>query len=599
MRAGADSPSSMWRNLPNLSNLCLALALGSCAAQPEPQAAKSQAPLINAPNLSATRLLRRVHLTLRGREPSPAQYALAKAAAAGGTLPAFVDQQIDAALASPEFADQMLAFGHDYLKIGDYKRGSVEGIIGGVFKGNQTVELTPCATGTLHAGALGHFSSDSRLGDPSSLCTTAGAALASIEPWWAPGSMVQVIGRSGNGKQSNAGTDCGRIYMGESSNNFPDPGCGCGPNLLYCGLPRSYGPPMYPRDYESNPYFADAQRRLLFEEPARLVAHVITTDAPFSDLVVGNYTVAPRRLQHVYARWGRMNSDNASFDSAAWWKSATDGWDKVTFQSINPHLLDVRTYTFDPRVDDGAPAGIPSAGVLTQLGPNVWYPRERVRAARWLETFACRNFTAPDPSLVFMPPYTNDPAKGGTCQHCHTTIDPAAIHFKRLEVEEDTPRHGLGHMNLGGVGDWQWRKTFQTSFVDPMSAGGVFWFQPYGRWNANFVAGTFLTPVPPSRIMTNPDARFLDFLPAGETLFGQASDGTIGPLGFGKLILASGEFDKCAVQTLHQRFIGRRFDPANEALLEAQLVQAFTQGGRKVKPLIKLLLQSDEFKRGL
>ena len=577
-----------------------ATALTACASpSTEPPAAKSQAPLINAPTLSATRLLRRIHLTLRGKEPTPAQYALAKAAAANNTLQTFLDQQIDAALASSDFADQMLAFGHDYLKIGDYKRGSVEGIVGGTFKGNQTVDLSPCAAGTIHAGSLGHFSTDPNLGDSTSVCTDPVAVLTNLEPWWAPGTMVSVIGRSGNGKQTSAGTDCGRIYMGESSNNFPHAGCGCGPNLLYCALSRSYGPAMYPRDVESNPYIADAQRRLLFEEPARLVAHVITTDAPFSDLVIGNYTVAPRRLQHIYARWGRMNSDNASFDSAGWWKTATDSWDKVTFQSIQPNLLDVRTYTFDPRTNAGSPLGVPSAGILTQLGPNVWYPRERVRAARWLETFACRAFTAPDPSLVFMPAYTNDPARGGTCQHCHTTIDPAAIHFKRLEVEEDTPRHGLGHMNFGGIGDSQWRKTFQTSFADANSPGGIFWFQPYGRWNANFVPGTFLTPVPPSQIMTNPDARFLDFLPAGETLFGQQSDGTIGPLGFGKLIVASGEFDKCAVQTLHARFIGRRFDPTNEAALETQLVQAFTQGGRKVKPLIKLLLQSDEFKRGL
>jgi hypothetical protein len=585
----------------NLQTLgVLFFALGSCAnPPPESVAAKSQAPLINAPTLSATRLLRRIHLTLRGREPTPAQYALAKAAVANNTLQAFLDQEIDTALGSAEFANQMVAFGHDYLKIGDYKRGSVEGIVGGNFKGNQTVDLTPCAAGTQHAGALGHFRSDVDQGDPSSLCDDAAAVITSVEPWWAPGTAVSVIGRSGNGKQTNAGTDCGRIYMGESSNNFAHAGCGCGPNLLYCALPRSYGPVMYPRDLESNPYVADAQRRLLFEEPARLVAHVITTDAPFSDLVVGNYTVAPRRLQHVYARWGRMNSDNAAFDSAPWWKTADDTWQKVTFQSIQPNLLDVRTYTFDPRTNSGAPIGVPSAGILTQLGPNVWYPRERVRAARWLETFACRSFTAPDPALVFMPPYTNDPARGGTCQHCHTTIDPAAIHFKRLEVEEDVPRHGLGHMNLGGIGDWQWRKTFQTSFADSNSPGGTFWFQPYGRWNANFVADTFLTPVPPSQIMTNPDARFLDFLPAPGTLFGQQSDGTIGPLGFGKLIVASGEFDKCAVQTIHERFVGRKFDPTNEAALETQLVQAFTQGGRKVKPLIKLLLQSDEFKRGL
>ena len=575
------------------------LAVGACARPvPEP-VASHQTPLINAPTLSATRLLRRIHLTLKGREPSPAQYALAQAAAAGGTLPVFLDGQIDAALASPEFAEQMLAFGHDYLKIGDYKRGSIEGGIGSNFKGNQTVDLTPCPVGTLHAGALGHFRGDVNHGDPASLCGDAAAALTNLEPWWAPGTQVRVIGRSGNGLQSSAGTDCGRIYMGESSNNFPAAGCGRGPNLLYCAPGRSYGPTMYPRDVESNPYLADAQRRLLFEEPARLVAHVITTDAPFSDLVLGNYTVAPRRLQHLYARWGRMSSDNAAFDSANWWKTATDGWDKVTFQSIQPNLLDVRTYTFDPRVDMGAPIGVPSAGVLSQLGPNVWYPRERVRAARWLETFACRNFTAPDPSLVFMPAYSNDPARGGTCQHCHTTIDPAAIHFKRLEVEEDTPRHGLGHINLGGIGDWQWRKTFQTSFADANSPGGIFWFQPYGRWNANFVAGTFLTPVPPSQLMTNPDARFLDFLPSGETLFGQQSDGTIGPLGFAKLIVASGDFDRCAVQTLHQRFVGRKFDPATEAALETQLVQAFTQTGRKVKPLIKLLLQTDEFRRGL
>lgn len=583
------------KNLRILGMLFLTL---SCA-QPEAPVARTQDAVIAAPLLSPTRLLRRIHLTLKGREPSPADYAAVKAADAAGTLTAFLDTQIDAALASPEFAAQMVAFGHDALKIGDYKRGSVEGIIGGVFKGNQTVELTPCPAASLHAGALGHFRGDVNHGDPASVCDSATATVVPVEPWWAPGTSVQVIGRAGNGRQTNAGTDCGRIYMGEASNNFSHSGCGCGPNLLYCRPGRTYGPVMYPRDYESDPYFADSQRRLLFEEPARLVAHVVTTDAPFSDLIVGNYTVAPRQLQHLYARWGRMNSDNAAFDNAPWWKTADDTWQKVTFQSIHPNLLDARTYTFDPRTDNGAPIGVPSAGILTQLGPNVWYPRERVRAARWLETFACRTFTAPDPSLVFTPAYTNDPARGGTCQHCHTTIDPAAIHFKRLEVEEDTPRHGLGHMNLGGIGDWQWRKTTQPSFADPNSPGGIFWFQPYGRWNANFVAGTFLTPVPPSQIMTNPDARFLDFLPAGEKLFGQASDGTIGPLGFGKLILASGEFDKCAVQTLHARFVGRKLDPANEAMLEAQLVAAFTQGGRKVKPLIKLLLASDEFRRGL
>lgn len=561
-----------------------------------------------APQLSPTRQLRRLYLTLRGREPGPADYTRIKSAAADGSLATVLSAEMDAALSSTDFYDQMLSFGHDYLRIGDYKRGSIEGIVGAEFKGNQTVKLTACAAGTVHAGALGHFRTDPRQGDPASICDDAAAPLANIEPWWAPGTTVQVIGRAGNGRSTytvgNQTVDCGRVYMGESSNNFPDesttaPGCGCGPNLLYCAPTRTSGPAMYPRDVESNPFIADAQRRLLFEEPARLFAHVVTTDAPFSDLVTGDYTVAPRRLQHVYARWGRMNSDNVSFDNATWWKSATDNWDKVQFQSIHPNLLNSRTYTFDPRTDDGSPQGVPSAGVLTQLGPNVWYPRERVRAARWLEIFACRSFTAPDPSIVFTPAFNGDPARSGSCQHCHTTIDPAAIHFKRLEVEEDTPRHGLGHMNFGGIGSWQWRQTTQPSFADPNSPGGRFWFQPYGRWNVSFVGGTFLTPVAPARITANDDARFLDFLPAGETLFGLPSDGTMGPLGFGKILVQSGELDKCAVQTVFARVMGRKLDVGKEAALEAQLVNDFKTNGRKVKALIKTLVQSDEFRKGL
>lgn len=583
-----------------------ALTLSACGERDvqQPQLSrKKQA--VEAPALSPTRQLRRLYLTLRGREPLPADYARAKSAQADGSLAAFLASETDAALSSTDFYEQMVGFGHDYLRVGDYKRGSAEGIVGGEFKGNQTVKLTQCAAGTTHAGAYGHFSSDLRLGDPSSLCNDAAAPIVSVEPWWAPGTSVQVIGRSGNGNQSYNGADCGRLYMGESSNNFPDTtaanvGCGCGPNLLYCAPRRQYGPTMYPRDLESNPFAADAQRRLLFEEPARLFAHVVTTDAPFSDLVTGDYTVAPRRLQHMYARWGRMNSENAAVsDAATWWKGATDSWDKVQFQSLHPNLLNARTYAFDPRTDNGAPAGVPSAGVLTQLGPNVWYPRERVRAARWLEIFACRNFTAPDPSITFTPAYTNDPARGGSCQHCHTTIDPAAIHFKRLEVEEDTPATGLGHVNFGGIGDWRWGQSSRPSFVDANSPGGVFWYQPYGRWNVSFIGGTFLTPVPPSRISVNADARFLDFLPAGETLFGLQSDGTIGPLGFSKILVQSGEFDKCAVQTVFARVMGRKLDASKESALETQLAADFKANGRKVKALIKTLMQSPEFGKGL
>jgi hypothetical protein len=303
--------------------------------------------------------------------------------------------------------------------------------------------------------------------------------------------------------------------------------------------------------------------------------------------------------QHIYVRWGRMSSENAAQDDSPWWRRATDGWDRVEVSTLHPNLLTERDYRFDPRTTAASPRGIPAAGVLTQLGPNVTFPRERVRAARWLEIFACRDFTAPDPSMVFMPPYTDDPARGGSCQHCHTAIDPAAIHFKRLEVEDDRPRHGVGYANLGGIGDWAWRRTVQPSFTDSKSPGGVFWFQPYGRWHVNFIPDTLLTPVTAAQIAANPDTRFIDFLPPGERLFGLESDGTVGPLGFGKLLERSGELDRCAVSRIFERFVGRPLDPTREAAAQTALAGEFRAKGRKVKALIRSLLTSDEFRRGL
>jgi len=583
----------------------LLTALSAChGAAPEASAAIAQRRDAISPLLSPTRQLRRLHLTLRGREPDEAGYRAVQQAAASNTLDTFFAQQIDAAFVSSDFVTQMELLGHDYLRVGDYKRGSAEGGYSARFKGNMSPRLDPCAAGTLHAGALGHFSDDTRQGDPRTICTSATATVTAIEPWWAPGTMVQVIGNAGSGVITMGGTDCGRSNLGDTEPHPPHGSCSCGPNLTWCRPRAMYGGSYCPNNecYEVDAanWLAASQRRMLYQEPAKLFSYVVTQDQSFADLVTGSYTVAPRHLRHLYVRWGRINSNNAArLDASTWWRSATDTWDRVELESLHPNLLSDRAYRFDPRTDDGAPRGIPAAGVLTQLGPSVWYLRERVRAARFLEIFACRNFTAPDPSLVFTPPYTDDPYRQGTCQHCHTTLDPAAIHFKRLEVEDDTPRSGVGHANLGGVGTWQWRQTTAPSFADPGSPGGVFWYQPYGRWAVNFRPGTFLTPVTPARVMMNADARFLDFLPAGERLFGLESDGTVGPLGFGKLLVASGEFDRCAVHKLFETFMGRPLDVSREGPLEAELVQSFVSGDRRVKPWVKALLQTDEFRRGL
>ena len=82
-------------------------------------------------------------------------------------------------------------------------------------------------------------------------------------------------------------------------------------------------------------------------------------------------------------------------------------------------------------------------------------------------------------------------------------------------------------------------------------------------------------------------------------MLGQRSDGTMGPLGFGKILIASGEFDKCAVRHLYQRFVGRALEPAAEARYVDALAEKFRTGDRKVKPFVRYLLSLPEFRRGL
>jgi hypothetical protein len=558
-----------------------------------------------SPMLSSTRKLRKLFLTLKGTEPTLAEYAAAQSATQSGTFDSFYNASVAQSLSSTEFYNSMLLFGRDYLRVGDYKRGTVEGTVGHSFKGNSSIMLLQCPSGTLNAGAFAHFALTAMHGaELDTACDNAATSFAMVEPWWAPQTQVKVLGRARLQAVTSGTVDCGLPVMTQTSNaEFAEPiGCGCGPNLIYCYPTKLIGQKSYPNEMESHAYYPTSLRRLVFEEPARLFAHVVTTDAPFTDLVLGDYTVAPRKLQHMYVRWARMNTDNGTAvdtSTTPWWRNADDTWKQVKFSALHPNLLDSRNYQFDPRTALGAPLGIPSAGVLTQLAPNSAFPRERVRAARYLEIFACKIFAAPDPSLIFTPPYIDDPARQGACQHCHQSIDPAAIHFKRLEIEDNQPRHHQGHPNLGGIGSWQWNRVSTLNFDDPNSPGGKFWFQPYGRWNTSFTENTMMTPASTGLLTTKPDARFLDFLPPTEKLLGQTSDGTIGPLGFAKLIVSSGHFDRCAVQKIFARVMGRQLDLSREAGRETVLTKRFVDGGRKVKPFIESLVKEAEFGSGL
>lgn len=544
--------------------------------------------------LTPSRTLRRAYLALTGSTPLASQYE-ALVAAPPEARPAMVDAEIDALLASPKFYEQMVRFGHEWLAVPAYTKGAQ----GDAYQGDMSGHLFRCGGATLHAGA---FYSVGENGSPGDQCTSTTAEVNNVEPWWAPGTTVDVLGKAGTAVTTIVDSmgmtrDCGLV-----SGGYYDPalqaGCGCGPHLIWCS-------PLSGLGAGSNFDLFNSQRRHPFEEPARLFAHLAWHDRPLSDLIVGNYSVGTNWLRSLYVRQGRQQG--AADVGGDWWKASADvsprdpmhptaedpqAWREFTVASLNPYFLARREYSYDPRTTTLPPDGLPSAGVLTMMGPLSAFPRERVRAARFLEMFACSSFSPP-PAGVTFPPYTGDPATGGTCLHCHRALDPAAIFFKRWDFGADS--YYVPWPFMPGVGRYRITAAW-VSGQYPHSAADN---SPGFRWRNAFKPGTVMTPTTQAEATANPEALLLDTMPPSYSLLGTASDGTMGPLGFGKLLMASGSFDKCAVRKIYARFVGRELDPASEAPYVDALTREFVAGDRKLKPFIKYLLTQPEFRRGL
>lgn len=567
-------------------------ALPPCAAEPDK-------PPPNDP-LSYTRILRRVSLTLTGAPPSDDAYAAMVGASDNAAKDALVQQAIDGALASPDFYTAMVGFGHDWIKNGEYTAGAQ----GESYQGNLSGDLDVCPPGTKHAGAYfstGELAVDGPNGNVCNDQDESGAALTvevnSTEPWWAPGTSVTLLGKAGTSTATvvrNGQTmDCGSGYANYYDFNVY-PGCGCGPNLTWCMPATGFG--------GSDSRNEATQRRKPWDEPARLFAHLAWQDRPLSDLIVGNYSVGDNMLRALYVRFARQNGAIALDADSSWWRAggsalqdplhASPGdpsaWREFEVQKLNPYYLSDRNYKYDPRQTAAPAAGMPTAGVLTMMGSFSSFARERPRAARFLEIFACQNFV-PAPATQQFNAFNGDPAVSGSCQNCHQTLDPAAIHFKRFDFG-----YGL-YVPLpfmAGIGPWPVTK-------EQLSGNYPYSDVPFTRWRDSWKPGTVLTPITQADIDANPAAVFLDTMPPTSTLLGQKSDGTPGPLGFGKILLASGAFDSCATSRLYERFVGHPLDPTTESGYLQILTSKFVENGRKLRPFVRYLMSLNEFRRGL
>lgn len=543
--------------------------------------------------LSPLRLLRRASIALRGVPPSDAEMQDLLAQSTPEAQFAFVDTFIDNALEDTRFYDITFELARKWFNIPLIDRTADAPEYGP----KQQRVLTRCKAGTANEGAYHYFRDNFINADTA---CAAGAAQTTVEPWWAPGTTITLVGSAANT------TNNGKTYFNGNPidiecNGRAEGTCGCFTNAVSCW----YDPGTYPGWAVFVPGNHEGQRRLLSEEPARLFAHLVWHERPMTDLILGDMSVGPTEVQVAHINQSLAGGDLNVLSDDSYWKpqsyanaltdphhDASDpkAWREYPISARNTFFLKERDYTFDPRKDTSQSKGFPSAGMLTSLGFLDAYPRERLRAARALEALACEQLLPPGGDIVFNA-YESDPGREGPCQHCHTRIDPAAIHFKRYGKAGNALEGWGAEYYMPGVGNWQWDPVWQTG---AWPYGG----EPFAQWNKWYRPGSLMTPATEAEVAANPYALFLDFLPPDITLLGQTSDGTVGPLGFAKLIVAAGAFDKCVVRHVHERVMGRDIDPASETGYLQTLTSAFVDGGRLVRPFIKYLTQSTYFRRG-
>jgi hypothetical protein len=150
------------------------------------------------------------------------------------------------------------------------------------------------------------------------------------------------------------------------------------------------------------------------------------------------------------------------------------------------------------------------------------------------------------------------------------------MHFKRFSSSGT---------RIGGVGKWRWAE------LNPSDPDRL-------RWLAQYQPNTYLTPVTEVDMTANPDARFLDFAPPGTPILGMSGDGTIGPLGFGKALVSSGDFDRCMVRRLYGRFGNIQLSVSEDAAFLDKLVADYVALDRNVKAFIANVVTSSRFKLG-
>lgn len=355
---------------------------------------------------SALQHLRRLSVDLRGRLPDLAEAEAV--VAAGAVEPAL----IEAMLGANEFGQRVRAWHRDllwtnlqrqrlqqnaWLLTGPGGRGGGAGAAW-VRANNRSTQYRGGQVSCLDEPA--RFDADGQILTTRNRQGLEQEGWVEVEPYWAPGSVVRVCAFDAQDNLTAANprnpdgpaVDCSRTVS---------PGCGCGPNLRWCGSGQQR---------TVNTIVAAMDEQLL-----RFAEAVVIGDRPYTDLILAKDMEINGPLVHYYRHQG-----------------GTGGNLVLSGPLQNFELPELSYDQGDTWVS--VDRGLRHAGLLTMPGYLLKFQSNRGRANRFYNAFLCSPFQAPVEGLPAADNACHDEpnlTKRCGCKHCHVAVEPAAAHWGR------------------------------------------------------------------------------------------------------------------------------------------------------------------------
>lgn len=513
---------------------CVLLLGGAVQAQ---QANEDLVCRPDTPELDLPTTLRAISLDLRGRVPTPEEYAALDGQA---DIPeALLDEWLD----SEDFITRAVRWHREMLwnnitnqTLTSFRMGltrTAEGLwyrraLGLAYRG---LENAPCRDTPAQFDADGAIVTVADTGAQRE-------GYVMVEPYWAPGTQIKVCAFDAQANlQTDAGDACGRGAAGRSN-----PQCGCGPNLRWC------------RQGDINTQITSA----MAQDVERRIAALIRENRPYTELFTTRRAFVNGPLVHFY-RYQTGLADGISFEPVA-----------VDVDRL-PDLPFTANTTW---VEIELPQG--HAGILTSPAYLLRFQTQRARTNRFFNAFLCQPFQPPvggipvgDIAAMREP----DLQKRHGCKYCHALLEPAGAHWGRW------PERSAGYLEPGRF------PAMRDDCQRCGQSGGT--NCPADCTSFYFVRATYDSEKP-----------YLGMLWAYHFLRDEHTTNVDqGPGFLMRSTVADNRLPACVSGHALSKLAGRLLLPEEEEMVNAQMAAAFVQSNYNFKTLVKRVVQSPVYRR--